>query len=69
MGIVIDFPSRDAASSTRGDSLPRFPGQVVILPVIRIERHDHEVAKSPSSGGGEQIRKRRRRVLPKVIWF
>ncbi len=69
MGIVIELPSRDAASSTRGDGSPKLPGQVVILPVIRVERHDNEPAKVSSSVGGEQNRKRRRRVLPKVFQF
>lgn len=69
MGIVIDFPSRDAAVSSPGDGSPQCPGQVVILPVIRIERYDREAAKLSRSGNGEQNRKRRRRVLPKVIQF
>jgi hypothetical protein len=68
MGIVIDFTLRDAVSSPRGDGSPQFPAQVVILPVIRVERHDDAPPKS-SISGGEQNRKRRRRVLPKVFQF
>jgi hypothetical protein len=60
MGIVIDFPSRDAASSS-GVSL-QGPAEVVILPVIRIERYESEPAGFLTPGRSEHGRKRRRRA-------
>lgn len=64
MGTILEFPA-DAASR-RPNSIVVAPGQraaeIVILPVIRIERH----AEPTSDGGPEQGdapgRRRRRRV-------
>ena len=60
MGIVIDFPSRDAASSS--NVLPEGPAEVVILPVIRIERYESEPAGFLTPGRSEHGRKRKRRA-------
>jgi hypothetical protein len=66
MGIVIDFPSRDAACSPRRNVSAghqgHSAGQVVILPVIRIERYDDKPAGLLTPRGNEQGRKRRRRA-------
>ena len=61
MGIVIDFPSRDAASSRRVATACRRPAQVVILPVIRIERYEERARGflTPAAASG---RKRKRRA-------
>ena len=61
MGIVIDFPSRDAASSRRSVA-PDRSAQVVILPVIRIERYEEMPEGYFRPARGEQGRKRRRRA-------
>jgi hypothetical protein len=70
MGIVIDFPSRDAACSSRRPTSAEHqrPGiaetaaRVVILPVIRIERYEQEPAGLLVRRGGEPGRKRKRRA-------
>jgi hypothetical protein len=62
MGTVITFP---AERSGRGSSLPEFRAEhasVVILPVIRIERHDESASggfePNPRSTPGRKRRKR-----------
>ena len=62
MGIVIDFPVREVASVPRGEILLNQHAQVVILPVIRIERYDDQPTFMPPARTGEASRKRRRRV-------
>jgi hypothetical protein len=66
MGIVIDFPSRDAACSPRRNvpagNQGHLAGQVVILPVIRIERYDDKPAELFTPRRNDQGRKRRRRA-------
>jgi hypothetical protein len=67
MGIVIDFASHDAARSSRGHGRAERPagqttGQVVILPVIRIERYDEQPHGYFKPDRGEQGRKRKRRA-------
>lgn len=70
MGQVIDFPSRDAACSSRGQAPAERPGQVVgqvwgqvvILPVIRIERYEEQPLGYFKPDRGEQSRKRKRRA-------
>lgn len=62
MGTVISFPAeRRAVSGRQSAEAPR-SAAIYILPVIRIERHDHppvcEVKRTPRAGAG---RKRRRR--------
>jgi hypothetical protein len=63
MGIIIDFP---AASTRRPgtwlDEAPRDGlGTVVILPVIRIERHADETSGGSDGGEGTAAAGRRRR--------
>lgn len=66
MGIVIDFPSRDAAYSSRravaAECRDNVTAQVVILPVIRIDRYEEQPGGLFRPGGGEHGRKRRRRA-------
>jgi len=42
MGVVIDFPMRKAASGSRSKAARGRAAQVVILPVIRIDRYDEQ---------------------------
>lgn len=62
MGIVIDFPSRDAAHATRRAVAADHSAQVVILPVIRIERYDELPEGYFKPARGEHGRKRKRRA-------
>ena len=66
MGMVIDFPSRDAVLASRRDVAVERSGQitaqVVILPVIRIERYDEAPAGFFTQRSGDPARKRKRRV-------
>ena len=49
MGVVIDFPVRKAASGSRSRAVKGRAAQVVILPVIRIDRYDEQpVFHTPS---------------------
>ncbi len=60
MGIIVDFPmSRRMAQAERSRDMNE-PAQVVILPVVRIER----MADQPASGIASRVtvRKRRRRA-------
>lgn len=62
MGIVIDFPSREAASPSRAASGGGW-AQIVILPVIRIERHDDEPTTFMAPPNkGDASRKRGKRI-------
>jgi hypothetical protein len=61
MGIVLEFPARQETAS-RGVTMPERCGEVVILPVIRIERYDSEPARYTTPRKGEAGRKRRRRA-------
>ncbi len=63
MGTIVKFPQDPAA----GRSSPPMPasgqamGQVVILPVIRIERHEDESnGRDPEEGAAARRRRRRR---------
>jgi hypothetical protein len=60
MGVVIDFPAELSASRTRGVVLTDRCCEVVILPVIRIDRYDDEPALWPASGGVSGGKRRRR---------
>ncbi len=60
MGVVIDFPVREAAPVPRGETLLNQRAQVVILPVIRIERYDDQPTFTPTRTA-DTSRKRRRR--------
>jgi hypothetical protein len=60
MGVVIDFPGENAGSRARCAGSPDRGCEVVILPVIRIDRYDDEPALRPASGGVPGGRRRRR---------
>ena len=60
MGIVIAFPVREAVPVQRGETLLSRRAQVVILPVIRIERYDDQPTFIPPTRAGDTSRKRRR---------
>jgi hypothetical protein len=70
MGTVIDFASRLAALSPRrsvvaGPAEPvagQVTGQVVILPVIRIERYEEQPHGYFKTVRAEPVRKRKRRA-------
>jgi len=66
MGTVIDFASRIAALPPRRSAAAgpagRVTGQVVILPVIRIERYEEQPHGYFKTGRAEPVRKRKRRV-------
>jgi hypothetical protein len=63
MGTIIEFPA-DAASRRLGSTMAarsEGPGQVVILPVVRIERHAETVdGRGPEEGATPGRRRRRR---------
>jgi hypothetical protein len=64
MGTIIEFPA-DAASRRLGSSMAarcEGPGQVVILPVIRIERHAETIDGGGPEEGATPGRRRRRRA-------
>jgi hypothetical protein len=64
MGVVIDFPTDDAASRARGAaSLDRLC-EVVILPVIRIDRYEDTPSIRPARGGLQGGKRRRRASRP-----
>jgi hypothetical protein len=62
MGIVIDFPSRDTSSPFRHALSAEHSAQVVILPVIRIERYEDQPHGYVTPGGVAAGRKSRRRA-------
>jgi hypothetical protein len=50
MGVVIDFPSDNAAVRARGAVAAGQICEVVILPVIRIDRYDDKPLLPPARG-------------------
>lgn len=64
MGIIIDFPT-EAVSRRLGSWLDEAPregmGTVVILPVVRIERHAEETTGGSGPEQGTAAGRRRRR--------
>lgn len=64
MGIVITFPSREAASrrAVCVEPAEKAIGQVIILPVIRIERYEEWPHGYFKPVRGEHGRKRKRRA-------
>ena len=60
MGVVIDFPAESAMLRARGVPSPGRRCEVVILPVIRIDRYDDEPALRPASGGVSGSKRRGR---------
>ena len=60
MGIVIQLPPRTGAASRR-EAAPARGGEVVILPVVRIERYDSAPGELAAlRHKAEPVRKRRR---------
>ncbi len=63
MGVVIDFAVRAAAPAARDRGRSGEGAQIVILPVIRIERYDEDpYGCAGPDGGATQLRRRRRRL-------
>jgi hypothetical protein len=60
MGVVIDFPADNAVSRARGAGTPDQICEVVILPVIRIDRYDDQPLIRPASGGAPGSKRRKR---------
>lgn len=60
MGIVIGFPKGRRAAAAEGAQLG--PASVVILPVIRIERHADEAPRDPPSEAAASGGRRRKRA-------
>jgi len=48
MGVVIDFPADIAGARGRGTDAKGRGGDVVILPVIRIDRYDDQPVINPA---------------------
>lgn len=64
MGTIIEFPA-DAASRRRDDSASAGPATVLILPSIRIERHDDAAGESgPEQRSAPGRRRKRHRAHP-----
>ena len=60
MGMIIDFPEARGVLRPRPAVMTAARGEVVILPVIRIERYDDEPVLKPARGGDSGGRRRRR---------
>jgi hypothetical protein len=60
MGVVIDFPADNAAFRARGAALPDRVCEVVILPVIRIDRYEDKPMIRPASRGISGGKRRKR---------
>ncbi len=63
MGIVVDFPVRDVLLGSRDATSLCHRANVVILPVVRIERYDDQPTYMQSTNKSNVSRKRRRRAL------
>jgi len=64
MGVVIEFPARAATFRARAAGFPDRGCEVVILPVIRIDRYDDKPQVRPSRGGIQGGKRRRRALRP-----
>jgi hypothetical protein len=60
MGVVIDFPAESALSRARDAGLADRHCEVVILPVIRIDRYEDKPVLRPARGGMPGGKRRRR---------
>jgi hypothetical protein len=60
MGVVINFPADSAASRVRGAGTAARCCEVVILPVIRIDRYEDKPVLRPARGGMPGGKRRRR---------
>jgi len=63
MGAVIRFPLEERMADGRRVGLTE-PASIIILPVIRIERHVDEPTGSPGAGKSSGRRRRRRATRP-----
>lgn len=63
MGIIVQFPEgqRPLGGGRYVDANSE-PADVIILPVVRIERHPDKPSDGVERGGGNPPRKRRRRA-------
>jgi hypothetical protein len=52
MGTVIRFPDEKRIGWNAGAHAPSEPGSVIILPVVRIERHAEEMPAGFAPGAG-----------------
>ena len=62
MGLIIDFPCMLMRRSEPTPAQRAESAEVVILPVVRIERHDEAPTDGHEPGEGTKTRKRRRRA-------
>lgn len=60
MGVVIVFPAEKAALRARGAGSPEQVCEVVILPVIRIDRYEDMPVLRPARGGMQGSKRRKR---------
>ena len=60
MGIVIEFTAGQRGSQSTARSMPDEPGEIVILPVVRIERESSHPPRDFDSGSNASRRRRRR---------
>ena len=60
MGVVIVFPADKAALRARGAGSPEQVCEVVILPVIRIDRYEDKPAVRPASRAMPSSKRRKR---------
>jgi hypothetical protein len=60
MGVVIDFPADHVAFRARGMPSTGQDCEVVILPVIRIDRYEDQPVLRPTRGGMPGGKRRRR---------
>lgn len=63
MGVIIEFPGNAVSRPSHGADRSGRPGEIVILPVIRIERFDSAVVvdQGTDDPGPEAATPRRRR--------
>jgi hypothetical protein len=61
MGLVITFPLERRIGRDTGPSKEGRSGSVVILPVVRVDRHDEEQPGGVAPGAGSPPRSGRRR--------
>ena len=62
MGAVIRFPLEDRIADGRRSFIVDEPASIIIIPVIRIERHVEQPADDQAPRKGKSPRRRRRRA-------
>jgi hypothetical protein len=60
MGIVIRFPHERSERAYGRECLRSEPANIIILPVIRVERHQDEMSDGPDTGAAAGGKRRRR---------